>query len=305
MNIDAVVRRAMLAARALGLVLVIYFLPVLLRDLGGSALPGGGILSLLRGSSPAPAFPMLLSLATVALSIGIVLLYSRTGPDATDPRPLLRLDASSARRWLLGFAGGLAIVAAAHIPLFSSGIVRVQGLSSTMAEQPFTAVAIFAVLLAESLREELAFRGPPQRDLSRAGAFPLAAVFLSATFTILHLANPNAEPLGLLGVFLAGLALAGVVRREGDLALAAGLHAGWNVMLGMILSAPVSGITLGARLLESETHGTEVWTGGPFGFESSLPGVLTLFTAGYFAWRSRSRSPRPAESETKGTSVIE
>jgi len=287
MNIDAVVRHAMLAARALGFVLLIYFLPVFLRDL---AFPGGGILSLFRGTSSAPAIPFLLSLVTCALSAGFVLLYSRTGPDAVQPRPLLRFDVASARRWLLGFGGGMAIVAAAHIPLFLTGLVRVQGFSSTMLEQPFTAVGLFAVLLAEALREEMAFRGPPQRDLSRASAFPLAAVFLSGTFTILHLANPNTEPLGLLGVFLAGLALAGVVRREGNLALAAGLHGGWNVMLGMILSAPVSGITLGVRLLETDAHGDDLWTGGQFGFESSLPAIVTLFVAGYFAWRSRERT---------------
>jgi membrane protease YdiL (CAAX protease family) len=290
MNIDAVVRRAMLAARGLGFVFLIYFLPVFLRDVVGTALPGGSILSLLRGTSSAPVIPFLLSMVTCALSAGFVLLYSRLGPDAVQPRPLLRIDALWVRRWCLGLGGGMAIVAAAHVPLFLTGIVSVQGFSATILERPVPALGILGVLLAESLREEMAFRGPPQRDLSRASAFPLAAVFLSGTFTLLHLANPNAEPLGLLGVFLAGLALAGVVRREQDLALAAGLHAGWNVMLGMILSAPVSGITLGARVLETKLNGDELWTGGSFGFETSLPGILTLFVAGYFAWRSRERA---------------
>jgi membrane protease YdiL (CAAX protease family) len=290
MNIDGIVRRGMLIARGLGFVFLIYFIPVFLRDLSGQMLPGGGILSLLRGNSMAPFIPFLLSLGTGLLSLGAVLLYSRTGPDAVDPRPLIQFDALSRGRWLLGLAGGIAVVAIAHVPLFALGIVRFKGLSSTFFEQPFLAVAIVGTLVIESLREELSFRGPPQRDLSRATAFPLAAFFLAGTFTMLHLANPNAEPLSLLGVFLAGLALAGVVRREGDLALAAGLHAGWNIMLGVILGAPVSGITLGARILETEAHGSERWTGGTFGFEASWPGVLTLFLCGYFAWRMRPRA---------------
>jgi membrane protease YdiL (CAAX protease family) len=223
------------------------------------------------------------------LSLGAVLLYSRTGVDAVDPRPLIKFDARSRRRWLLGLAGGIAIVGIAHVPLFVIGIVRFKGFSSTFFEQPFLAAAIVGTLVVESLREELAFRGPAQRDLSRATAFPLAALFLSGTFTMLHLANPNPEPLAPLGVFLAGLALAGVVRREGDLALAAGLHAGWNIMLGVILGAPISGITLGTHIFETEAHGSERWTGGNFGFEASWAGVLTLFLCGYFAWRMRSR----------------
>ena len=289
MNIEGVVRRGMLAARALGFVFLIYFVPVFLRDLGGQMLPGGGILALLRGTSTAAHIPFLLSIATGVLSAVAVLLYSRTGPEALEPRPLLSFDPAWRKRWLWGLVVGMGVVAAAHVVLFITGIVRFEGFSSTFLEQPFLAVAILATLLVESLREELAFRGPPQRDLSRAGSFPLAAMFLSGTFTMLHLANPNAHPLSLLGVFLAGLALAGVARREGDLVLAAGLHAGWNIMLGVILAAPVSGITLGARILETEPHGSDRWTGGPFGFEASWPGILTLFLAGYFAWRARPR----------------
>jgi len=289
MNIEPWIRRGMGIARALGFVFLIYFLPVFVRDIAGQLLPGGGILALLRGTSMAPAIPFFLSIGTGLLSLGAVLLYSRTGPEALQPRPLVRFDAVWLRRWLWGLAGGMAIVAAPHVVLFATGIVRFKGFSATFLEQPLLALAIVSTLLVEALREELAFRGPPQRDLSRAVTFPLAALFLSGTFTMLHLANPNAEPLSLLGVFLAGLFLAGVVRREGDLALAAGLHAGWNVMLGVILAAPVSGITLGARILQTEPHGSDRWTGGSFGFEASWPGVLTLFLAGFFAWRARPR----------------
>ena len=290
MNIEGLVRRGMLVARALGFVFLIYFIPVFLRDLAGQMLPGGGILALLRGTSTMPHIPFLLAVGTGAISAGAVLLYSRNGPEAIQPRPLLSDRRAWLTRWLWGLAGGMAIVGAAHVVLFAAGIVRFEGFSATFLERPFVALAILGTLLVESLREELAFRGPPQRDLSRAISFPLAAVFLSGTFTMLHLANPNAHPLSLLGVFLAGLALAGVVRREGDLALASGLHAGWNIMLGVILAAPVSGITLGARILETEPHGNDRWTGGAFGFEASWPGIFTLFLAGYFAWRSRPRA---------------
>lgn len=286
-NVDAVTARAVLFARALGMLFLVYFLPVVIRDVAGSALPGGGILGLFSGEVAAPFVPLALCAATLALSILFVVLFDRRSGGGEPP--LLRFDAPYFRRWGFGFLAGTAIVVLAHVPLALAGVVRIDMLSSTAALRPGLAVAIFLALLAESWREELAFRGPSQRDLTRVAGFPFAAFFLAGTFTLLHLANPNAAPGTLVGVFLAGMALAGVVRAEGDLALAAGLHAGWNVALGMIVSLPVSGIRLGARLLETRLVGDPLWTGGRFGFESSLPGIALLFAAGFFAWKWSSK----------------
>jgi membrane protease YdiL (CAAX protease family) len=277
----------MLVARALGFVFLVYFIPVLLRDLPAQVSGGDGLLALLAGATNAPWIPFACVLGSVGLSMLFVRLYSRTGPPANHPRPLLSFDRSELARWSLGFGIGTSIIVAAHGALAVAGVLRIEGCSSTILDRPALAIAILGTLLAEALREELAFRGPPQRDLSRVVGFPLAAVFLSGSFTLLHLANPNAESTGLLGVFLAGMALAGVVRAEGNLSLAAGLHAGWNVALGMIVSVPVSGITLGARLLDARLDGGPLATGGGFGFESSALGIATLFAAGFFAWKWR------------------
>ncbi len=230
-------------------------------------------------------------LGSLAISVAFVLLYAKKGRGANEPRPLLSFDGPAVRRWALGFGIGAAIIVLGHVILAGMGVLRVDGLSSTIVGRPLLAIAVLLTLLAESLREELAFRGPSQRDLSRVIGFPFAAVFFSASFTLLHLANPNAQPSGLLGVFLAGMALAGVVRAEGNLSLAAGLHAGWNVALGMIVSVPVSGITLATRLLDSRLQGGPLSTGGEFGFESSVLGVAILFLAGWVSWKRTPPSP--------------
>jgi membrane protease YdiL (CAAX protease family) len=289
---DSIGARAMLIARALGFVVLVYFVPVLLRDVSAQATGSDGLLSLLAGATDRPLIPLVFVLASLAVSVAFVLLHARTGPEAKEPRPLLAFDRAAIARWSLGFGAGVAIIVLGNAVLAAGGILRVEGISRTIAERPVLAIAVLVALLAESLREELAFRGPSQRDLSRVIGFPFAAAFLSASFTLLHLANPNAKTTGLLGVFLAGMALAGVVRREGDLSLAAGLHAGWNVTLGMIVSVPVSGILLGARLLDTRLEGGALATGGEFGFESSVVGIVTLFFCGWAAWRWKSeRAP--------------
>ncbi len=289
---DSIGANAMLVARALGIVFLVYFLPVLLRDVPSQATGSANFLSLLAGTTDHPLLPLAFVLASVAVSVAFVFLYARTGPEANVPRPLLTFDRVAIGRWSLGFGVGAAIIVLGHAVLAAMGILRMEGISRTIVERPVLAIAVLVTLLAESLREELAFRGPSQRDLSRVIGFPLAAAFLSASFTLLHLANPNAETTGLLGVFLAGMALAGVVRREGDLSLAAGLHAGWNVALGMIVSVPVSGILLGARLLDTRLEGGALATGGEFGFESSVVGIVTLFFSGWAAWRWKSERSR-------------
>lgn len=289
-DFDALTACGMKFARALGFIFLVYFIPVFLRDGVGGILPGGGILGLLTGGSSSPLFPALWIVVTCAVSLVAVILYARIGAEERTPLPLVSFHKGFRSRWGVGFLGGIAVIVAAHLILYPVGAFSIEGFSRTLFARPDLTLGILVALLAESLREELAFRGPAQRDLTHAIGFPLAAIFLSGSFTLLHLANPNAESSSLLGVFLAGLALAGIVRAEGDLALAAGLHAGWNIALGMIASMPVSGIRLGSRLLEVTPSDDPRWSGGHFGFEASWPGIIILFVAGFLAWRWRGRA---------------
>jgi len=279
---DRLVGRLVLIARALGFVALTYFLPALIRDLVGYAIPGGTVVAALTGSPPWIALgTVLLAFAIAAL---FVRLYSRTGPEADQPRPLLRLDPAWGKGWSQGVVIGLVAATLAIAPMLLAGAVQITGWSSTLAAAPASALGLLILLVFLAALEELGFRGPAQRDLGRAVSFPVAAMFLAGSFAVIHGVNPEIGRRGMAGVFLAGMGLAGLVRWRGDLSVAAGAHAGWNVAAGLIWSVPVSGYHLTPRLLEADLVGSVGWTGGSFGVEGSIPGIVVLALAAAASW---------------------
>jgi membrane protease YdiL (CAAX protease family) len=285
-----VLRRLLLVARALGFVYLIFFIPFMLRELIGGQLPGGGFHGLLTGQSGGPWIPLAIVLGTVAISVAFVLIHMRTGPDTVRPRRLLRCDGAFFREWGWGCAGGAFAVTLAVLPAFLAGALRLEGFSSEFLVRPGVTLAVTVALCLEAAREELGFRGPAFRDLANGTNFPIAALFLGGSFAILHAGNPAVGRAGLFGIFLAGVALAGLVRARGDVAMACGAHAGWNLFQGVVWAQPVSGFSLASPLLDVATQRPSWWMGGEFGVEGSAPGIAVLFGLVLLTWRLPSAS---------------
>jgi membrane protease YdiL (CAAX protease family) len=278
------IHRLMLVARGLGFVFLVYFIPVVARDLIGAALPGGGFLGLLEGHPAGPVVPMLVSAATFAISVAAVLVYARTWAGAVQPRALIRFDFAWLREWQRGIliGGGAATLVLA--PLFVAGVWRIDDVSAAWRAQPLWTFAVVVTLVIEAAREELGFRGPAQRELTAAVGFPTAAIVLAGSFAIIHGGNPQVGRTGLLGVFLAGLALAGLARARGDLGMPCGVHAGWNLGCALVWSVPVSGFRLPPALFDVSPAGSDLWTGGSFGVEGSLPGIVAFTILAFVSW---------------------
>jgi membrane protease YdiL (CAAX protease family) len=286
------IHRLTLVARGLGFVFLVYFIPVVARDLLGAALPGGGFLGLLQGHPDGPVVPMLVSCATFALSVVAVLLYGRTWGGAVQPRPLVRFDLPWFRDWRRGVVIGVGATTLVLAPLFVAGVWRIDAVSTAWRAEPLWMLAVVATLVLEAAREELGFRGPAQRELTAAAGFPVAAIVLAGSFAIIHGGNPQIGRTGLLGVFLAGLALAGLARARGDLGMPCGVHAGWNVGSAIVWSVPVSGFRLPPALFDVSAAGSDLWTGGSFGVEGSLPGIAAFLILAFVTW---SLPPRGAK----------
>ncbi|MEO1443025.1 MAG: hypothetical protein AAFV33_21670, partial [Chloroflexota bacterium] len=61
-----------------------------------------------------------------------------------------------------------------------------------------------------------------------------------------------------------------------SLAIPVGLHISWNFAQGNIFGFPVSGTDAGATFIAIEQGGPQLWTGGAFGPEAGLIGLLTI-----------------------------
>ena len=151
---------------------------------------------------------------------------------------------------------------------------------------------------AASVKEEILMRGLLLSGLVLAlrGRRTLAILLSALAFGCIHLSNPGATPLSVLGNALGGVVYGMAFVLAGSLWLAIGLHFAWNFVQGPLLGFPVSGMAAGG-LQQVHDLGPAWLTGGAYGPEAGLVGIafrfvivaLVLFWLGS-AWRRATRT---------------
>ena len=206
-------------------------------------------------------------------------------------KPLTELLGKFNGRWLKELCvGGLIGSAPMMIPAFILGVFGwvdwqwnpngVSALSSSLLL--FAAVAI---------AEELLFRGFVfQRLISGLGQWP-AQLITAAFFLLTHLNNrgmtDSIKLMAGVNIFLASILFGLVFIRTGSLAMPIGLHLMANWMQGGVLGFGVSG-TEQSGLLIPAFEEVPVWlTGGQFGLEASVPGLVCLAVALFFLYKRK------------------
>lgn len=201
-------------------------------------------------------------------------------------------------RWLADFAVGGAIGAAlmgvAALILVAGGWVSFQPGVAAWAALGGGLFGMIAVAAAE----ELLFRGFLfQRLIDGLGVWP-AQVLIGGFFLLTHLDNPGMTGAVKLwagvNIFAASLLFGLCYLRTRSLAMPIGLHLMANTVQGPILGFGVSGHAE-AGLLAPQLTGTPAWlTGGAFGLESSLPGLVCLLMATVLVYRLIPAASAPA-----------
>lgn len=105
-------------------------------------------------------------------------------------------------------------------------------------------------------------------------AVGLAVLGSSLVFTLGHLTNPSASPASTAGILVASVMLAAGYVLTGELAIPIGVHVSWNAVQGAVYGFPVSGVDFGLSLLAIRQRGPDVLTGGAFGPEAGVLGVV-------------------------------
>ena len=120
-----------------------------------------------------------------------------------------------------------------------------------------------------SVNEEVLVRGYILPNFMDSMNRYLALVLSSLIFTGLHLFNPNVSFLGITNIFLAGILLGIGYIFTKNLWFPLALHFSWNFFQGPIFGFEVSGTDTDTLISQTIT-GSELLTGGKFGFEGSL-----------------------------------
>ena len=147
-------------------------------------------------------------------------------------------------------------------------------------------------LLLAALGEELMFRGYPLRRLADAiGPLP-AMLILAVLFGLVHAGNDHATLFSTVNVALAAVWLSFGFFSAGGMALAWGLHFGWNAGLAILFDAPVSGLAFSVPVVEY-TPGRHAWVeGGAFGPEGGVVTTLVLIAGTLAVLGARWKQPR-------------
>ncbi|MGN8225237.1 CPBP family intramembrane glutamic endopeptidase [Gracilimonas sp. BCB1] len=104
----------------------------------------------------------------------------------------------------------------------------------------------------------------------------IAVIISSGIFGLGHAGNPNANITAVVNIVLAGVMLAVPFIITGRLGLSVGIHFSWNFFQGGIFGFRVSGMEVRNSLIQIQQGGPDWWTGGSFGPEAGLIGVLGI-----------------------------
>ena len=177
------------------------------------------------------------------------------------------------QRWFGKLAAGWGLGAFLQLLVFGTLLAAGWLIIERGTGSPIYLVASMVSWIIISFNEELSFRGYILQRLVPAWGMPAAVIVSSLAFAMVHVLNPNVQPLAILSIFFAGLLLATAYWVSGSLWLPIGLHIGWNLAEIHIFGFAGSGITEPA-LMRSVVHGPELVTGGAFGPEGGILGVV-------------------------------
>jgi uncharacterized protein len=234
------------------------------------------------------ASPLLASLSSIVTLLGVILATWVAGR-FFDKRRFADFGFHLDRLWWMDLGFGLFLGALLMLGVFlvqsAAGWVEVTGYFAARSSFGIEILTVGVVFLAVGIQEELLSRGYHLKNLAeglnfpalgRHGALLLAYLISSSIFGLLHILNPNTTWISTLNLVLAGLflGLGFVLTRQ--LAIPIGLHITWNFFQGNVFGFPVSGMFAGPTFIQIRQGGPELWTGGAFGPEAGLLGLLAM-----------------------------
>ncbi len=245
------------------------------------------------------------SIALNLLRLGIILIAAWWVARVIDRRPLADYGFHFSAAWWLDFGFGLllggALMALVFLAAWLAGWVTVVATwRSDPPAMPFglAFLAPLVLYLVVAVAEELLTRGNQIVNLTEGlapqGYVPavLAAWIISSIiFGLLHVFNPHATWVSTTNLTLMGFMFGLGFVLTGELALPIGLHLTWNLVQGNVYGFPVSGkMQYATTLVAIQEHGPVVWTGGAFGPEAGLLGILAtvagmVIIVGWVKWR--------------------
>lgn len=217
---------------------------------------------------------VLIQVGVTVVAVLLVFLFCRF-IDRRSMRSLgFDLNRTTRRDLLVGLAWGAGLILIIYAALLLSGQIVIAGIEISWQRIGLVTVALVVMVI----QEELIFRAYFLTNLMASMNKYVALALVSTVFALVHGINPNVSWIGVANIVLAGLLLGIYYVHRGNLWFPLGLHFAWNFTQGVVLGVPVSGLGI-PSFLSTEIIGSELLTGGEFGFEGSLLATIALAAA--------------------------
>jgi len=237
-------------------------------------------------SSPIGIVVMLIQLAGTVL---VVAVFRRFIDRQSFVSLGLTFNVRFAKDLLAGVLWGIGLITTVFLIIFAGDGVTVTGV-----DFPWGLLGIMIVVMVlVGINEELYVRGYLLTNFMASTNKYVALLITSLIFSASHLFNPNWSVIGLVNIILAGLLLGIYFVHRRNLWFPIGLHFSWNLFQGTVYGSQVSGVNT-PSLLQTEIGGSELLTGGAFGYEASLVTTFVLAAAVlalHLIYRPRPDSP--------------
>ena len=199
-------------------------------------------------------------------------------PGREHPDLSLNPAGKQGRPWgvLWGFAvGGALFTLVWLLARFAGGVSDTWRAISTPALALWFGGVLLAVLL-NAAWEEYTFRGWIFSIAVKATRGHVVAIIMGIAFGILHLVQPDTGFVSTLSVALAGIFLSYCMLASRAISVVIGIHTGWNAFQSLLGSS---------KLWMHDRSANELLSGGAFGLEASVSGILvTGFAAAAACW---------------------
>ncbi|BAV08414.1 hypothetical protein SAMN05421788_112222 [Filimonas lacunae] len=170
-----------------------------------------------------------------------------------------------------GFFAGINLLSTGTLILLITGTLSLSIVLPNFLQLLY-AIIFFAIV---AFVEEIVGRGYILRNLMQSLPPMYALVISALIFSLLHLPNPTIGILPLVNLFALGLLLGINFIYTQNLWFGIFLHFSWNLVQGPLLGYSVSGISVNS-VLQQSLDGSDIITGGSFGFEGSVVALATV-----------------------------
>ncbi|WP_421772964.1 CPBP family intramembrane glutamic endopeptidase [Gracilimonas sp.] len=200
----------------------------------------------------------------------------------------LKLDKTWIKECIAGIVMAALAMALIFITLWQTGGLEITSFSWNRSGETFWLIPLlifFVQMASVGFYEEVMARGYLLPNITEGftlgnitpqKAAIIAVVISSGIFGLGHAGNPNANLTAVVNIVLAGVMLAVPFIITGRLGLSVGIHFSWNFFQGGIFGFRVSGMEVRNSLIQIQQGGPDWWTGGSFGPEAGLIGVLGI-----------------------------